>query len=92
MCSSDLWDMHTIFARAEKVQKDELFVPPSPLTGHVFNVGKFSVGYVYDIPLTEHFKLGLGAVVTATDIPSPASTSYSGNPGSYMLFTRVKLH
>ena len=31
---------HTVFARAENVQKDELFQPPSPLAGQVFRVSE----------------------------------------------------
>jgi hypothetical protein len=88
--STFAWDRHTVFARAEDVRKDELFQPPSALAGEAFDVGKASVGYIYDIPLGDHVKLGLGGLVSAYDIPDTAKAAY-GSPTSYMLFTRLKL-
>jgi hypothetical protein len=85
------WYAHTIFARAENDEKDELFLPGSPLFGQSFNVAKFSLGYVYDIPVGEHFSLGLGAVGTLSSVPSALEPYYGSNPGSTMVFTRVKL-
>jgi hypothetical protein len=85
------WYAHTIFARAENDQKNELFPHGSPLHGQEFSVSKFSLGYVYDIPLAEHLSLGLGAVGSLYALPSALDPYYGSNPGSYMLFTRVKL-
>ena len=39
---------HTLFARLERVDKDELFLPGEPLFGHSFTIEKLSVGYIYD--------------------------------------------
>src|SRR5262249_36611586 len=55
--SAFAWYGHTIFARAENVEKNELFLPGSPLAGHMFDVTKFSLGYVYDIKIAEHVSL-----------------------------------
>ena len=85
------WYGHTIFARAENVQKNELFLPGSPLFGRLFDVSKFSLGYVYDIRIAEHVSLGFGAVGSLYALPSSLDAYYGSNPQSYMLFTRLKL-
>jgi hypothetical protein len=85
------WNQHTIFARAENVAKDELFQPPSPLTGAIFRVSSFSLGYVYDIPVGDHLALGLGAMGTLDVVPSAIARAYGSSPTSYMLFTRLKI-
>jgi hypothetical protein len=85
------WRQHTIFMRAENVQKDELFLSPSPLAGNIFRVGTVSLGYVYDIPIVEHLALGFGAMGTDYALPSAIDTFYGGGSISYMLFTRLKI-
>jgi hypothetical protein len=85
------WHKSTIFARAESVEKDELCQIPNPLAGRVFRVGTFSLGYVYDIPIVDHLKLGLGAVGSVYDLPSAIQPSYGSDPVSYMVFTRLKI-
>ena len=85
------WYQHTLFARAEHVQKDELFLPGNPLFGQTFDVSKVSAGYVYDLPVDEHVGLGLGALGSLYDLPEKLHPAYGSNPVSYMLFTRVKL-
>jgi hypothetical protein len=85
------WYGHTIFTRAENTQKNELFLPGSPLAGRTFDVSKFSLGYVYDINVAEHVSLGLGAVGSLYALPSALDPFYGSNPQSYTLFTRLKL-
>jgi hypothetical protein len=85
------WDRNTVFARAESAQKNELFEPPDPLAGQVFRVASFSLGYIYDMPVADHLKLGLGAVGSIYDLPAAIRPAYGSGPASYMLFTRVKL-
>jgi hypothetical protein len=85
------WYGHTIFARAENARKDELFQPPSPLAGEVFRVSTFSLGYVYDIHIVEHLKLGFGAMGSVYGLPSAIQPAYGSSPTSYMLFTRLKI-
>jgi hypothetical protein len=89
--SAIAWYAHTIFARAENDQKDELFLPGSPLFGRMFDVSKFSLGYIYDIPVAEHLSLGLGALETLSVVPSELKPYYGSNPASTVLFARVKL-
>jgi hypothetical protein len=85
------WYAHTVFVRAENAEKNELFAAGDPLHGRTFDVSKFSLGYVYDIPVGEHFSLGLGALGSFYVLPSALSPAYGSSPSSYMLFTRVKL-
>ncbi len=85
------WYQHTVFGRAENAEKDELFLAGDPLGGRIFDVSKFSLGYVYDIPVGEHFSLGLGALGSLYALPSALRPAYGSSPSSYMLFTRVKL-
>jgi hypothetical protein len=81
---------HTVFARLERVQEDELFANPSPLAGQEFGVIKLSVGYIHDWPLAEHLYFGLGGLVSFYDLPPVVESAYAG-PHSYMAFARLKL-
>jgi hypothetical protein len=81
---------HTIFARFEHVQKDELFEEDEPLAGEVFWVNKLSVGYIYDFPETHHVQLGLGVVGSIHFLPDALEDVYGTNPTSFMLFGRVR--
>jgi hypothetical protein len=85
------WYGHTVFARVEDDKKNELFLEGDPLHGRMFDVAKFSLGYVYDIPVGEHLSLGLGAVGSLYSLPSALDAAYGSDPSSYMLFVRVKL-
>ncbi|HWF77534.1 MAG TPA: hypothetical protein VN694_10200 [Caulobacteraceae bacterium] len=82
---------HTIFGRAENVQKDELFQPPSPLTGEVFRVSALSLGYVYDLPVARHLALGLGVSGTLNLVPSTIKFAYGDDPTGVMPFLRLKI-
>jgi hypothetical protein len=82
---------HTVFARAENVQKDELFVAPSPFADEVFRVGEVSLGYVYDLPVAKHIALGFGVAGTVNFAPSTIAPAYGGeDPTGVMPFLRVK--
>ncbi len=83
-------DVHTVFARLEKVQEDELFQPPSPLAGGIYGVTKLSAGYIHDWDVADHLRFGIGGLVSVYDLPSVIHTAY-GSPHSYMLFLRLKL-
>ncbi len=85
------WYQHTIYARVENVDKNELFLPANPLHGREFRVSQFSLGYVYDIAVAEHLSLGLGALGTLYDVPAALEPAYGSGLGSYLLFTRLKL-
>lgn len=82
---------HTFFGRAERVDKNELFLAGTPLAGQSFKINKASLGYVYDLPTDGHYRIGVGGVVSAYSIPSALNATYGKNPNSAMLFIRVKL-
>ncbi len=86
------WDRHTVFGRAENVAKDELFEQPDPLFGQTFRVSKLSLGYIYDVPLSDHVKLGLGALGSIYSLPNALESAYGNDPTSFMLFARMKLN
>jgi hypothetical protein len=82
---------HTVFARAEQAQKDELFIAPNPLAGEAFRVGKLSLGYSYGVPVASHIVIDLGGLVSVYDLPSAIEPAYGSSPTSMMLFTRVRV-
>ena len=82
---------HTFFARAERAAKNELFLPGDPRDHDNFRVGKVSAGYIHDFPSDNHFKIGLGGLVSKYSIPGELHSTYGSNPTSFMLFARVKL-
>ena len=81
---------HTIFGRAERADKNELFVEEDPRAGGKFRVGKLSFGYVHDLPPRGHYKIGLGGLISRYSLPTELDAVY-GNPTSFMLFARLKL-
>jgi len=83
---------HTVFGRAENVEKDELFEAPSPLTGQVFRVSELTAGYVYDLPVAKHLALGFGVQGTVNFVPGSIKFAYgSENPTGYMPFLRLNV-
>jgi uncharacterized cupredoxin-like copper-binding protein len=80
---------HTIFGRAERADKNELFVEPDPRAEQKYQVGKLTLGYVYDLPRESAFRIGVGGLVSRYRLPSDLDAVY-GNPTSFMLFARVK--
>ena len=85
-------DRHTFLGRIERVAENELFDDTSPLHGRVFDVNKLSLGYVYDIPVAEHLKFGLGGIGSVYALPSSVADAYGGTPASFMVFVRLKLY
>jgi len=87
----NFYETHTIFARAERVEKDELFPPGDPREGKTFTVNKISLGYIYDLPKWMHVKLGIGGLGSVHALPSSLTSAYGNTPLSFMLFVRAKL-
>lgn len=86
----DVGRTHTTFARLERVEKNELFLPGDPRHHDVFRVYKLSLGYIYDIPAAKHLTFGLGGLVSGYSIPSDLDSVYR-NPASYMIVARLKI-
>jgi hypothetical protein len=75
---------HTIFARAERVDKDELV--PATVT-----VNKATLGYIYDFPEWLHVRWGIGGLGSIHVLPDSLRPVYGDTPLSFMLFARAKL-
>jgi len=82
---------HTLFARLERVDKDELFLPGEPLFGRSFTIEKLSVGYIYDLLRWGALDLGLGGLISSYSFPSTLNETYSFRPTSFMVFVRARL-
>jgi hypothetical protein len=85
-------DRHTVFARAERVGKDELFLEPDPRVGQVFDVGELTAGYRYDPWRREHLTVGIGAAAMFSQVPRELRDAYGDTPVSGVLFAHVALH
>ena len=86
------WNAHTVFGRIEHTEKDELFGDGEALHDQTFGIAKFSLGYVYDIPVTQHVKLGIGGVGSAYAFGSELEPFYGSSPLSGTVFVRAKLY
>jgi len=84
-------ERHTVFMRAERVQKDELFTSPDPLASRVLNVGKLSAGYRFDFWQRDHVSAGIGALASVAQVPAAARTAYGSQPLSTMIFMHMAL-
>jgi hypothetical protein len=82
----------TVFARAERVQNDELTTLAGGHHGPTFTVGKVSVGAVHDWPLSPHLNFGLGGLYALNFVPGALDAAYGNDPSGAMAFVRLKLH
>ncbi len=98
--ASDAWllesalrfrSVHTVFARAERVDKDELFTPGQPSYGPAYPINAFSLGYIYDFARWQMLRCGVGAMGTIYAYPSVLDRSYGQQPASVLLFLRLRL-
>jgi hypothetical protein len=74
----------TLFARAERVEDNELAAPG------IHTVGKLSVGAIRDWPLASHTRIGVGGLISGYDLPPALAPAY-GRPTSGMAFVRLKI-
>jgi hypothetical protein len=82
---------HTVFARAETAEKDELFRENEPLAGRIFSIHKLSLGYVRDFDLGSDLKFGIGVEGSKHFIPHELESAYGSDPASCLLFVRIRL-
>lgn len=82
---------HTLFGRAERVGKDELFLPGQPLYGPTYTIEKLSLGYIYDFARLRALNLGVGGLVSTYSYPGALNVAYGYRPTSFMLFVRARL-
>jgi hypothetical protein len=89
--AAELAERHTLFARVERVEKDELFLEPDPRAGRGFDVGEVTAGYRYDFWRREHLAAGIGGAGTLAQIPRALRDVYGKGPASAMIFAHVGL-
>jgi len=78
---------YTLFARAERVQENELLdLAPAP----IFTVNKLTMGGIYDFFRTDHAKFGVGGLVSFYGVPDGLKPFY-GDPTSAIGFVRLKI-
>ena len=86
-----LQERHTLFARAERVEKNELFPEGDSRSGAAFDVGELSLGYRFDFWRSQHLATGLGVLGTLSLVPQEIQDVYGNNPTSGMAFAHVEL-
>jgi hypothetical protein len=84
-------DRWTVFARAERIETDELLSGPGGGHGDIHTVAKASVGAVYDWRLAENVRFGLGALYSLNRVPAALEPAYGGDPDGGMIFVRLKI-
>jgi hypothetical protein len=89
---------YTLFIRAERVAEVELLEDlPSTFSSEtgalmpISMVNKLSLGGIYDFPVADHLKLGIGALMSKYSLPGDLKPLYGNDPTSYMVFLRLKL-
>jgi hypothetical protein len=86
-----LGNVHTLFVRVESVDKNELFLPGTPLAGQDFRVAKASLGYIHDFPQNSRYALGVGGLLSKYALPDALTPAYGASPTSGMVFVRIKI-
>jgi hypothetical protein len=81
----------TLFARAECVQKNKLFLPNNPYFNSVFRVQKIMLGYIYDFITIAKIHCGYGLAGAVSLVPEAIKPYYNGTPLSFLFFFRAKL-
>jgi len=84
-------DRWTVFARAERIETDELVPGPGGGHGDLYTVGKASIGAIHDWTLGPIAKFGLGALYAINRVPDALESVYGGDPDGGMVFVRLKI-
>ncbi len=85
-------------ARAEMVDKDELFVDDPALeeqltrtAGSTFRIGAYTAGYTRDLGTFSHVETGIGANVTFYQVPGAIQPYYGAHPMGVNVYMRLRL-
>lgn len=84
-------DRWTVFARAERIETDELLPGHGGGHGALFTAAKASLGAVHDWMIAPRVRFGLGALYAITRLPPGLEQSYGGDPDGSMVFLRLKV-
>lgn len=76
-----------VTARAEVVDKDELFVAAG-----TERIRALTLGYTKDVYRDAHVLGGIGGNVTGYSIPSALKVAYGSRPMAYYAYARLRLH
>jgi hypothetical protein len=87
--AATLGDRHTLFGRVERQENDELLGHGEG--GEVVDVGKLSLGYIWDGVRVGTFRGGLGLLGSVAQVPRELEHDYGSSPFSWMTFLRVKI-
>ncbi len=79
----------TLFARAERLETDELDPHPGHAHGDVAKVAKLSLGAIRDWRVAESLKFGVGGLLTANAVPGALKGDYGSSPTGAMAFVRL---
>jgi hypothetical protein len=80
----------TLFGRAEHTENNEL-VFVGGHHGPTFDVAKLSLGAIRDFRVSNHAKLGVGALYALNFVPGALEPLYGGEPNGAMAFIRLKI-
>ena len=86
--TNDRW---TVFARAERIETDELVPGDHGGHGPLYTVGKASLGAVRDWRIASRVRFGLGALYAVNRVPDALEPIYGGDPDGGMIFMRLKI-
>jgi hypothetical protein len=81
----------TVFARAERIETNELVPGAGGGHGDLYTASKASLGVVHDWRLTRHVRFGLGGLYSLNQAPAALEPLYGGDPWGTMLFARLKI-
>jgi hypothetical protein len=82
-------DQWTVFARAERIETDELATGPGGGHGPLYTVSKASIGAVHDWRITPRARFGLGALYSVNRLPGLLEPAYGSDPDGMMVFARL---
>ncbi len=82
---------HSLFARWEFAEKDELFRSSDRRHQLVYQVSKLNAGYVMDFLQLQHLSIGAGAYGSLHWVPDDLLFVYGERPKSYGFFLRFKI-
>jgi hypothetical protein len=82
---------HTLLARFEIAEKDELVSEEDPLHGRDFQVLRAGAGYLFDAFLWKHGAFGVGLYGALSHVPDEIEPAYGSDPLSGTIFARLKI-